>query len=214
MKNTLQDQLTKAFREISRKMPDFYDDDAGRLGQSRRVGGMYTTGGDRQGFRNVYFYIERGLGKFNDIISEVVAHVILFMKENGHSDWGLYILSYGGQDDALLLCSKVFKTKTITSSGEITKELCDISGTTASEGTSSIIERLFPERIAFNYAGAQAPGDEDLIVFIKSQKDTLMQENARSKYYRFLKPRSLWLTLAVKKSIVEVGIAVENIEKV
>lgn len=208
-------QFINAFRNIDRNMVALYDDDdSGGWSQSRRCEGMFTQGGEKQGFKNIYFYVERGLEDKFAIIAETATRIIRYHRTNGHGNGKIILLSFGDMDDDLTLSESIFSAHMVHDAGEVAQKLCKLSGMEEVTGTATAISQLLPAKIYIDSVGVSEPGNEDLVCFIKSHKELSMSRNIKIKYNRFLKNRSIWATINDDNVNIEVSYVPGDLKEV
>lgn len=197
-------QAEKAVRLIASRAPYIYDENCGRTRLSRRVEGLWTTSGDRQGHKNVFCYIEKGLENRMDPVASFLTILMQYQQTHGYSRGRTLIASFGGENDEMERCPVSLRTDSIGNAGVLAKLLCKYSiGETLEKDSPSVI-RAFTN-IAMNTT-IVGPTSEDIIVIFKSPRRMLMGRRAKFNYMKRLMRHTAWVTIDDEGSFsIEVG---------
>ena len=188
-------QAEKAIRIIAANAPYIYDENCGRTRMSRRIEGFWTTSGDRQGHRNVFCYVERGLEKRLDPIASFFVLLMRYQQLHGYSGSRVILAGFGGENDDIKGCPVALRTSSIENAGPLAKMLCTCSdGEQLDENAPSVFKAFFP-RIAINYTNIGGPTPEDIVVIFKTSRLMLMSRRARNSYLNRLRRHTAWVTI-------------------
>ena len=198
-------QLDDAMRILKRNKPMIWDEDSGSVYQSRRIKGMFTTAGERYGYRHVYCYIEKGLAGREETINEILKEIIQYQRKRGFSNSCLFVASFGGEGDEFKCNRSVFRLQGTVNIKEITKNLADLAGTDSLPSDEmAVMKRLFPI-VRLNYTDVTFPRREDILIIFHSRRELLMEKKVRSSYLKQLKSHTVWVTFDGDESTIESG---------
>jgi len=168
--------------------------------QSRRVSGRYSYEAEINAYASIICYIQKGLGKENEIIGEAIKIILGFQGSSGLKNYYLHPFSFGWDDNKLhhkkSAISIIFRGN-ITN---IINELCKLAGSDLS--STLIIPALFPPTSL--YSKKSKASAHDLLVFICKDRSVKLSELCTATYNR-VRHRSLWIFMNNDKPEWEFG---------
>lgn len=195
MNNTgFRDQARKALRRLDAAKPHILDDNNGNCRMSRRIPGIWTTSGDRHGYRHAYCYIEKGLEDRFDMVASVLTLVLEYLARNCSSECKLFLASFGGENDDIRHHPVAMSIRDVNNAGIMAKILCSLSGRESlKENSPSVFKTFFPN-LAINNTHMGPPSTDDVVIIFKNPVDMLMKKGARNSYLRRLMRHAVWVT--------------------
>jgi hypothetical protein len=197
-------QSKNAVRRIAARAPYIYDENCGRTRPSRRIQGLWTVTGDRQGHKNVFIYIEKGLENMTAPIAIFLAVLMQHQQTHGYSASRTFIASFGGENDELERCPLSLRTDSVENAERLANQLCNLSsGSHMTINSPSVIKAF--TNIAMNTL-AVGPTSEDIVVIFKSTRELLLGKRAKFNYMKKLMNHTAWVTLGDDDSFnIQVG---------
>ena len=156
--------------------------------QSRRVSGLYSYEAEIKAYASIICYIQKGLGKENEIIGEAIKIILSFQSSSKLKNYYLHPFSFGWDDNKLhhkkSAISIIFRGN-ITN---IINELCKLAGSNFSE--TSTIPSLFPPTSL--YSKKSKATVNDLLVFVCKDRSVQLSGVSTAAYNR-VRRSSLWI---------------------
>ena len=168
--------------------------------QSRRVPGQYSCVKEIRAYGSIICYIQKGLGKENEIIGAVIKIILDIQGSSRLTNYYLHPFSFGWDDNKLHHRKSAISIIARVSSAFITNKLCKLAGSELS-GTS-IIPALFPPTSL--YSKKSNVRGHDLLVFICKDRSVQLSELSTAAYNRGRR-RSLWIFINNDKPEWEFG---------
>ncbi|MAF20284.1 MAG: hypothetical protein CMI55_01240 [Parcubacteria group bacterium] len=174
--------------------------EADGIRQSRRVSGQYSYVVEKNAYHSVICYVQKGLGKENEIIETVIKIILGIQASARLTNYYLHPFSFGWDDNKLHHRKSAISIIARVSSAMIINELCKLAGSELS-GTS-IIPALFPPTSL--YSKKSNVRGHDLLVFICKDRSVQLSELSTAAYNR-VRRRSLWIFINNDKPEWEFG---------
>jgi hypothetical protein len=174
--------------------------EADGIRQSRRVPGQCSYEAEIKAYASIICYIQKGLGKENQIIEEVIKIILSVQSSSGHKYYFMHPFSFGWDDNKLHHKKSAISIISRGNSTNIINELCRLAGSDFS-GTS-IIPSLFPPTSL--YSKKTKATVHDLLVYICKNRSVQLSELSTVAYNR-VRCRSLWLFINNDKPEWEFG---------
>jgi len=168
--------------------------------QSRRVPGQYSCVKEIRAYGSIICYIQKGLGKENEIIGAVIKIILDIQGSSRLTNYYLHPFSFGWDDNKLHHRKSAIQIISRANNTMIINELCKLAGSDIC--STSIIPALFPSTSL--YSKKRNVKAHDLLVFICKDRSVQLSELSTAAYSR-VRRRSLWIFINTDKPEWEFG---------
>ena len=156
--------------------------------QSRRVSGLYSYEAEIKAYASIICYIQKGLGKENEIIGEAIKIILDIQGSSKLKNYYLHPFSFGWDDNKLHHKKSAISIISRGNSTNITNELCKLAGSDSSD--TSTIPALFPPTSL--YSKKSKATVNDLLVFVCKDRSVQLSGVSTAAYNR-VRRSSLWI---------------------
>jgi len=170
-------------RKILRKAPTVSSSES----SGRRFGDFSEYDIDSRAYKNILFYLQKGLSSYSELIKGILKP-ILQMQYEASIEYTIIPFTFGIDDDPFYK-GRHFNINYQMSISNIAKVLLELSGNTKSQNPA-IIPRLFPKSTPANsYSGGKTriKKKEDLLIVIGKKDEVFFGELIREKVEKFRK---------------------------
>lgn len=153
----------------------------------RRFGDFSEYDIDSRAYKNILFYIQKGLSSYPELVKGILKP-ILQMQYEASVKYKIIPFTFG-LDDEPFYKGKCFNIDSQPSISNISKVILELSGDKKSQNPA-IIPRLFPKSTAANsYSGGKTgiKKKEDLLIVIGIKDEVFFDESIREKVEKFQK---------------------------
>lgn len=162
---------------------------------------MFTTAGDRHGFRHMYCYIAKGV-MVSRGVAALVSALAGFQRTAGASDGRMFMAAYGGADDPLDHHPALLSCRSIEAGAKAAEALATLSGE-ATCCPAHTLTSLFPSPV-IDYIGFSAPSSRDLVMIICPQAGIGISARVQ-RQLRTVQRHIVWLNVGDDAVSVRVG---------
>lgn len=197
----LERQVGNMLLRLKALRPTIWDEDSGQSRASRRVAGMFTTAGDRHGFRHTYCYVAKGV-TVNSDVAAVVSALAGFQRATGASDGRHFVAAFGSAEDDLVHHPALFSCRSVQAATKAVETLTTLNGATPG-ASAPILTSLFPSPV-IDYVGFSAPSSCDLVMIICPEAGIHVSARVQ-RQLRAVQRHIVWLSVGEDAVSIRVG---------